>query len=304
MVWTHAHRLGTDYPDAIKFYTSDWPEFKFKNGTSIHPVLNGGIRQIFVKASSGDDCDEHVWKCDADTCVEFPPFLQGYTCTQKDGSTIIFESSSRKDSYKSPQQAWVSIFDERGKQMKTFGKDVFTKKSILTSMAVNEHGQLLIVDDHTHRLHAFDMHGNHIGKRASWEAHEGYSYIATAPNNRLFKTHGNRSVRIYDLNQTPGIYHEQPLEHADWVFEKDSQELNGIAYDSCRQKLYVLVKGKTKKSTIYKSKLQMYSVDIPNITFESDIKLPEDYADSKGIALTPAGLVAIGNSENNELIIV
>ncbi|KXJ22453.1 hypothetical protein AC249_AIPGENE27397 [Exaiptasia diaphana] len=147
MVWNYAHNeCGKD--------DLEWPSLKLTKG-EVHPVLHGGIRQIFVENHEGANHDS---KCTADTFVE--SHLQRYTCAT-DGP--IFESSSRQRSDDKPRQASVFILDENGKETKTFGRDVFTNESILTSMAVNDKSQLLIVDDHTHRLHAFNMQGDHIG---------------------------------------------------------------------------------------------------------------------------------------------
>ncbi|XP_020915066.1 uncharacterized protein LOC110252583 [Exaiptasia diaphana] len=242
------------------------------------------------KANKSPQSDGSSLSVETDNSTNNPISFKPRCVTVTDEFTI-FAGSSRGRREDHSMQAEVYIFNSDGDFVKSFGKEVFSVDSVLTSMAIDSsYGRLLISDDHAHCIHTFNLNGEYLSKLCDWEYHEGYSHIAVNQNGHILITHWDH-VRIYD---SEGKF-------ASKFKTEYGIPLGGIAYDSARQQVYVLCKAYKHIDKNSKPNLQVCDKEWEP---QGMIKLPKSYRSSKGIAVTPTGFVAVVNVDKNEVIVI
>lgn len=213
-------------------------------------------------------------------------------CVAVNKDFSIFAASSRGRKQDDPIPAEIFLFNSEGNFEKTFGKEIFTPTSILTSMVIDAiNNRLLVCDDDANSIHVFSLQGEYLSRIGEWEDHEDYSHLAVTQNGHILVTHWDH-VRIYDSDG----------KFASKCKPGYGTPIGGIAYDAARQQVYILCKAyKHLDKSSCKPNLQVFDKEWE---LQGMIELPKSYRSSKGIAITPNGFAAVVNVDDNEVIVI
>ncbi|EDO41735.1 predicted protein [Nematostella vectensis] len=318
ILWHFARLFGAD--DA---YFTNWPRIVYKNDIEVHPVLDSRVRELFQVSFKEDSDADHLNcpqglsisdECNfliADTCnnaikvysplgvymysfktpsggeqsAEFWPRCVTYDA---DGRTYAGSSKGRREDSDMP--AAVFVFDKHGKFISSFGSDVLTSSSVLTSITIDSKNQLLISDDGANCIHVFTLDGQYVSNECSWESHEGYTHIAVTARENVLATHWDH-VRIYKDGQYVTKF----------VVKGYGLPIEGIAYDSKREWVYIYSKAYKHLEKYKYPNVQIYDSEW---NLEGIMELPKSYRTTKAMAMDPNGFVAVVNVDENEIALL